>query len=1127
MGTNSKYYNEVISKLEGYCQKKYLLHTMIGLQLALLIAITVFTVFALIELVSHLNSSLRTFVFYLTVVVTGGSIIYLLLIPVLRYFKFFRNESYFNVAGKIGDHFPEIKDDLLNTMQLVSSNDDKIYSPKLIGAAFQNVYNRTKNIRFDSIISFNKAKSGFIYFSSFAVVVILMFLFIPGLKAASYRLINYEQEFIEPPKFTFKVFPGDSEITKGEDILVSVFVEGESPNEIFFAIKNKEDVTYTYKQITSDSLGNFNFNFVSVRSSFKYFAAAEGVKSDEYKISVIDRPIVETIELEIIPPAYSNMEKTVQQDNGNITSLVGTKVNIKLSSTKKLSDAFLLFSDSTSVEFDVKENEAAGKFTVRKDNQYIIKLVDENGSENSSPITYYVQVLYDAYPTIEMIAPNMSIPLANDNRVNLIAEVADDYGFSKLILNYRLSASRYEQPQIDFRKLEIQLPSSKKEIPVNYIWNLSQLSLGVDDVVSYYLEVFDNDNISGPKSAKTSVFTVRVPSLDEILAEADKIQSHTETELEQTLKEAEELQHELQEIDQDLKKDEEKLTWEEKEKIENSLEKFEELQQRIEDMSDKLQEMQNDLQQNDLLSEETLEKYMELQKLMDELTSDEMKKAMEKLQNTLEQLNRDMTQEQLQNMKLDEERFKKSIERTLNLLKRIQIEQKIDELLKRTEELIAEQEELKEQTEQSDPSNQKEKNELAQKQKDISDKLKKLEEQMKNLDEKMSEMEDMPKEELEQVMEDYENQKNEELSEQASENIQQNKMQNAMQQQQQISENMNKINQQMQEMQNSMMMQNQMQTFTDMMKILDNLLELSKMQEELKNETQDSEPNSSAFNDNAEQQEKLKSNLSNLMNQMAELSQKTFAISPEMGKALGDANKQMQQSIQSLQNRNGSFAAITQEEAMMHLNQAASMMKGSMEAMMQGGGQGGMMSMMQQLQQLSSQQMNLNSLTQMLQQMQQGQLSPQQQGELQRLAQQQGLIQKSLAELNKEAKISGESKKLPADLDNILKEMQEVLTNMKTEKLDDKLVQKQEQILSKLLDAQRSINERDFEKKRKSNTGENFVRKSPSDINLSSDEGKEKLKDELNKAVQEGYAKDYEELILKYYEAIQKEDMKK
>ena len=56
-------------------------------------------------------------------------------------------------------------------------------------------------------------------------------------------------------------------------------------------------------------------------------------------------------------------------------------------------------------------------------------------------------------------------------------------------------------------------------------------------------------------------------------------------------------------------------------------------------------------------------------------------------------------------------------------------------------------------------------------------------------------------------------------------------------------------------------------------------------------------------------------------------------------------------------------------------------------------------------------------------------------------------------------------------------------------------------------------------------SGNDIVRKSPVDLDLLSDEGKEKLKDELNKAVQEGYAKDYEELILKYYEAIRKEEL--
>jgi hypothetical protein len=197
-----------------------------------------------------------------------------------------------------------------------------------------------------------------------------------------------------------------------------------------------------------------------------------------------------------------------------------------------------------------------------------------------------------------------------------------------------------------------------------------------------------------------------------------------------------------------------------------------------------------------------------------------------------------------------------------------------------------------------------------------------------------------------------------------------------------------------------------------------------------------------------------------------------------------------------------------------------------MESMMQGGGQGGMMSLMQQLQRMSGEQMNLNNLTQMLQRMQQGGLSPQQQLEMQRLVQQQQLIQKSLEQLNQEAKLSGQSKKLPTDLDNILRKMQEVITDMQGEKLDADLIQKQENILSKLLDAQRSINERDYEKERESRSSETVLRESPAELNISNPNALNKIRDELNKAVKEGYLRDYEDLIRKYYETLQKEDIK-
>ena len=113
---------------------------------------------------------------------------------------------------------------------------------------------------------------------------------------------------------------------------------------------------------------------------------------------------------------------------------------------------------------------------------------------------------------------------------------------------------------------------------------------------------------------------------------------------------------------------------------------------------------------------------------------------------------------------------------------------------------------------------------------------------------------------------------------------------------------------------------------------------------------------------------------------------------------------------------------------------------------------------------------------------------------------------------------------MAANLNEVLSKMQEVVTDMQTEKLDDQLVQKQERILSKLLDAQRSVNERDFEKRRESNSGKNFVRQSPGELNLSSQKEKDKIRDELNRAINEGYTRDYEQLIRKYYEALQKEN---
>lgn len=1123
MGHESKYYRDIIARLEKLVRKEYSLFASVGLLATVIWILILLTTFSALEAVFHFGVAVRTVMFFIFLILSVSALTGMFIFPALKYFNFFRRTDYFRVSQKAGTHFPSVKDDLLNAMQLISGEGKGKYSPALIDAAFLDVYNKTKDIRFESIVDFGKARQLLKYLAGTLTISAMLFIFIPSLRAAETRLANFSEAFVSPPKFTFVIEPGNTTIAKGENVPVKIKINGPVPLNVSLGIKGAEQTKYEMHGLSRDSSGYYYYPVKSVRNSFRYFASADGINSSRYTVEVIDPPVVKTLEAEINPPGYSRLPRAVQKDNGNVSALKGSSVGIEISSTKELKRALIVFGDSTEILLKISGAEAKGSFRIKKDESYRIILRDKEGNENPAPITYTVKALPDAYPVIEMIAPGDNIMLPNDNRVAILSKIGDDYGFTKLQLVYRLSASTYKDPWNDDKKLMIPLADKSAEQTVSYIWNLSGMNLSENDIVTYYLEIFDNDNVSGPKSTRTSSFNIRVPTLNELLTQADKSQNKAIDDLQQTLKEAEDLKKNIEKISQEMKQDKKDITWQEKEKIEKSLDHFKELREKSQQISKKIDELKKNLQQNNLMSGETLEKYTELQKLFDSLSSDEMKKMAENMQNLLQNLNRQQIQQAMENFKFDEEQFRAGIERTMNLLKRIQAEQKLDDLVKRIDEALKKQDEVMKETGQSKPGDEKKQDELSSRQDEISKEMNELKKKMNDLSEKMGELKDMPKEDLNKLREEFDKQQNAELSKEATRKIQQSQKQMAMQNQQQLSQNMQKMKTGMEQLQQTMRQKNQVQTFLDMMKLADNLLSLSKQQEALRNESSDLQAGSSAFRNNAEQQHNIQRNLEKIMSQMAKLSQKTFAITPEMGKAMGDAGRAMMRALDAMQNRNGNGTYSNQGEAMKGLNEAASLMKNSMQQMMNGQGQGGMMSLMQQLGQMSQQQMSLNNLTQMLQQSMGGKLTLQQQAQLQRLARQQEELRKTLDQLNSEAKSSGKSKTLASSLDKLLEQMQEVVTDMQTQKLDDNLIQKQEKILSKMLDAQRSVNERDYEKNRESFAGKNIYRQSPAGLDLNSDQGKNKIRDELNRAVQEGYSRDYEELIRKYYEALQKE----
>ncbi len=1114
--------SRTLEKLKKFIRAEFLERALRGGQFFAMQSALLFLFIVLLETLFRYHASVRTVLFFIWTAASLASCIFYVLYPLILRFKNFSFTQYLAAAEKIGEGYSSVKDELRNALELASQDKEKNTSGAFVEAAFHRVYGKIKDSDFAALVSFKKCVKMLRFTIPVALGILLLVVLVPALKASTERVLLFTHEFVPPAKYTINISPGNTKALKGSDVIINAVVLGGDPKVINLFIKDKEHDKEEQHTIERDSLLNFRFVLRGVRTDAEYWCSLEDVVSERYKITVVNNPAIQELTLKVRPPAYSGLQPSEQKDNGNVTCLYGSSIDFKIAASKPLKEANLVIGDSQYVKLHCVDNFASGTLIAKGEMQYKVVIKDFDGSPNLSPVVYDIKTFGDGAPSIELIAPDQNTTLTTEQRLPVTVKIADDYGFKSLKLYHRLSASRYEKPQETYQSVNIPLDLSKKEQTVDYIWNLSPLSLSTDEVVSYYIEVEDNDAVSGFKKARTIECTIRIPSVTELFKENEKVQERSEDELAKTLQEAQELKKDMEKISREMKKDSKEISWEEKEKIQSAAKKFSDLQQKMEKIRQDIKEATNKLEQNNLLSKETMQKYNELQKLMNELTSEEMKKMMEKLQQAMQSLDRKQAQQNLQNMKIDEEAFQKSIDRTINLLKRIQIEQKVDELVKKAEQLEKEQSEIAQKTEKELGKNSESQNELSKQQKNVDKELKDFQKNLDDLKNKMQEFKDLPSDEAEKLQQEFDKQNNDELSKEAQESMKQMQKQSATQKQNKISQNMKKMKSGLQQLQSSLMQKQQMQVFMDMTKLLQGLVNVSKQQEELKDQSKKGEREMS-FGENARRQENLKKTLENLLQQMSALAQKTFAISPEMGQALGNAHMRMDAAENALQGKSGSQASQNQTEAMKSINEAALMMKQSMDSMMQQGGEGGsgMMSLMQQMNKLAGMQMSLNNMTQQLQQGNNGQLSQQQMAQMQRLAQQQDIIRKSLEQLNNEARSSGNSKKIPANLDQVLKQMDEVISDMKTEKLNDNLIQKQEKILSKLLDAQRSINERDMDKERESFTGKNVNRTSPQDLKAS-EKKQDKLRDQINNLSKEGYLKDYEELIRKYFESLQK-----
>ena len=1098
-----------------------------GLWRSLSFCAALFLSVSLLEAVFHLNPAIRLPLFTVFVVCALSSFGLWVVYPFALHLV--KPKPAEELALTWGYSIAGINDRLLNALQVYEQRRSEKTSPELAELALKVIAEELQDVTFEGALNREPVRKGRKYaFWSFGLWIIAFLALQGSLGGAIGRVLQPGKDFRLPPPFSLTLAEAPEMVVRGEPLNVAIIGNGDLPPGVTVRVLEEGlDPKETYVEFDSSSLAKYTIE--NPQENLQIYAFWEDVYSDTANIAVKTRPFIKELEVRWFPPAYSKLPSGSSiGKRGDVSALKGSRVNVSVQADRQLKMAkLLLFSDDKpdeplELDMELQRDRATAQFKLLNSGHYNIIFEDQDGIRNAEPVDYSLWPIQDEWPTVSIFYPPPEAELNESLLIPIKGGARDDFAISLMKLGHRLIKAGHEDTtqggDFIWEKIPFEDLGDGTAL-ADYLWDLNDLNLLPGDLILYKLAAWDNDRVSGPKRVETAVQKLRFPTLEEIYARieegfGDQVESFSET-----LDRSQILKEELEALQEELKRNPD-LSWEDKKNVEEMLKNQEEMAKQAQEMAQRLEQMIQKMEENQLLSSETMEKYLQLQQMLSEVMTPELMKAMQKLQEALKRQDPEELRRAVEEFSLNQEEFLEKMEKTLNILKQLKMEMKLDELAKRAEELLEKQQEINEAL--ADSSKTGPQPMEAQAESELQREMEAFEREFQDAQEMLKESPFNPEEamsEAENLLE--ENQFPKEMNS-MSQNLQQGEMGQAQQKGSQIQSGLAQLSEAMKKAKEQMIGASKSQLAEALKKISHDLLALSYQQEELLDKSNNLDKASPRFRSLAQEQQILKNHLERTSENLFKLSQQSYFITPQIGAAINRAFQGMDQALSGYTARAPRSVTGQQQIAMGGLNSAVMEIGQSLDQLSSSSSSTGFSEMMEQLSQMAGQQGQINQGTMSLLPggTNPGGFSLEQQAAISRLAAQQEALRQQMESW---AQANQEVSKMLGRLDELGKEMQEAANDLKNRQVDERTLKRQERILRRLLDAQKSVREREYRKKRLSRTAEGpYLKASPDELNLSltPDEARENLL----RALKEGYTRDYQQLIRNYFEALAREN---
>jgi hypothetical protein len=463
---------------------------------------------------------------------------------------------------------------------------------------------------------------------------------------------------------------------------------------------------------------------------------------------------------------------------------------------------------------------------------------------------------------------------------------------------------------------------------------------------------------------------------------------------------------------------------------------------------------------------------------------------MEELQELMDEINKDELNEMLEEMKLSNEDLKKQLDRNLELFKQLEFEKMLEESISKLEELAEEQKKLSEESAEKS----KDAEQLKEEQEKLNEAFDEWREQQDELHKKNQELENPNSiEETDQMEQQIQDDQQESVDQ-----LDKNKQKKASESQQNAAGKMEQLSESLRQMQGNMYQENLGEDIDDLREILENLIQISFDQEDLISDVNEITTADPKYVSLVNDQKNLKDDIKMVGDSLFSLSKRQPMIEPYVLKEMDVINDNVEKALTNLNDRKTGEAAGNQQYVMTAVNNLALLLSETLQQMMQamqmqgsgqcskgspkpGQGEKPSMKSMRQLQQ------QLNS---QLQQMKEGmQKNKGKQGEsgqqsmseqLARMAAEQAAIRRMMEQYQEELKKQGVGNS--KEIESLMKEMDQTETELVNKVITQQTLERQKEILSRLLKHEKAEQEREKEERRESREAKDEIYSNPNEF---------------------------------------------